>query len=379
MERGPKTPLTDDHTQLHDTNVVRRYFAKFDQITGHLGRVAVELETEGKLTRTESRIIGGYVQRLQATFRALSYKYLMTGRVDGPLPGNLTFDRHESGFPIAQELLVMANDALQARRHLAALATEPELKDAMIRQIVGELTIPTKLQFSLSQRLYYESLAAEPQFWARNDPDVQWLGEKLGRKVWLLHWAVYDTQTNLPVIYLMNVEDSSKNSLPRDDRRWPQVQAHLMAQSLNGLKLLTIAKGFDDDFDDLHPKRLRRIHIGPMYSHSFTEQSGPISEVLSDARAEAGQDWALVWTIEDLLAEREETVKTGWFSTAERQIFAASPFSGQGLADHGATSLERMIVLPERPYQALAEKNPPGFAAVRKFVVGAGGRIISQK
>ena len=38
-----------------------------------------------------------------------------------------------------------------------------------------------------------------------------------------------------------------------------------------------------------------------------------------------------------------------------------------------------MIVLPERPYQALAEKNPPGFVAVRKFVVGAGGRIISQK
>ena len=40
-----------------------------------------------------------------------------------------------------------------------------------------------------------------------------------------------------------------------------RARAHLMAQSLDGLKLLTIASGFDKDFPDLHPKRLRRIHL----------------------------------------------------------------------------------------------------------------------
>lgn len=371
--------LTDDHAELYDTAIVRRYFDKFDKITGHLGRVAAELETEGHLTKAEARIIGIYVQRLNTTFQSLGYKYLMTGRVDGPLPGKLTFDRHESGFPIAQELLVMANDAQQAEKHLSQLPSDTEIKDAMIRQIVGELAIPTRLQFTMSQRLYYESLRNGGQFWARNDADVQWLGETLDRRSWLVHWAVYDTQTNLPVIYLMNLEDSSKQPLPRDDRRWPQVQAHLMAQSLDGLKLVTIAKGFDTDFDDLHPKRLRRIHLGPMYSSSFTLQSGPISDVLADAKPEPGQDWALVWTVEDLLAEREETVKTGWFSSAERQIFASGPFVGKTLADIGATSMERMLIMPERPFQALAEKRPPGFADIRKFVVGAGGRVIPQR
>jgi len=178
---------------------------------------------------------------------------------------------------------------------------------------------------------------------------------------------------------MMNLEDSGTTPLPRDDRRWPQVQAHLMAQSHDGLKLVTIAKGFDTDFDDLHPKRLRRIHLGPMYSSRFTLQSGPISDVLADAGAAPGQDWALVWTVEDLLAEREETVKTGWFSSAERQIFASGPFIGKTLADIGATSMTRMLVMPERPFQALAEKQPPGFADIRKFVVGAGGRIIAQR
>ena len=51
------------------------------------------------------------------------------------------------------------------------------------------------------------------------------------RRRFLLHWAVYDSQVNLPVIYLMELEDSGQPALPKDQRRWPEVQAHLMAQS----------------------------------------------------------------------------------------------------------------------------------------------------
>ncbi len=376
MSNEVKEQLTQDHAELYDTLVARRYFAKFDRITGHLGRVAAEVESEGQLTRTETRVLGRYLTALAATFRALSHKYLMTGRSEGA--PRLTFDRHESGFPVAQELMVMALDAAQADKHLQGMASEVELKDRMIRQIVGDLSVPTALQFALSQRLYYEALATGGLFWPRNDPDAQWLEDKGERRHFLVHWAVYDTQVNLPVVYLMDVEDSGKKPLPNDERRWPLAQAHLMAQSLAGLKLLTIAQGFDTDFDTLHPKRLRRIHLGPMYSHSFTLQSGPISQVLSTAMAPEGEDWALVWTVEDLLSERVEQVKDGWFSTTEREIFKLDPFAGRG-AETGNTRMDRMVILPERPFQALAELNPPGFRDVRKFVVGSGGRIIAAR
>lgn len=174
----------------------------------------------------------------------------------------------------------------------------------------------------------------------------------------------------------MEVEDSGRDALPKDDRRWPEVQAHLMAQALGGLKLLTIAQGFDETFDDLHPKRLRRFHIGPMYSHAFTQQSGPIREVLEQARAPEGQDWALAWTLEELESERVRQEKSGWFSKVDREVFALDPFAGRG-AETGTTATERMVILPERPFQALAELNPPGFAQVRKFVVSDAGRVLS--
>jgi hypothetical protein len=366
-----KEALVSDHAELYDAAVARRYFAKFQTIGGYLARVAAEMETEGRLTRTEARIMGGYMGGIIATFRALNDKYLMTGKAEAA--SRLTIDRHESGFPVAQELLMMAVDAQQVDKHLAGMASEAELKDRMIRTIVGDLKIPAGLQFALSQRLYYEALKAGGLFWARNDPDLQWLGQEGDRRRYLVHWAVWDSQVNLPVVYLMDLEDSGRKPLPNDDYRWPQAQAKLLAQSVGGLKLLTIATGFDADSEALHPKRLRRITLGPMYSAGFTLQSGPISKVLEDAKAPDGQDWALVWTVEDLISDREEEIKDGWFSSREKQVYKLDPLTG---ADTGATTLERMIILPERPYQVLVEQNPAGLRGIRKFVVGAGGRLI---
>ncbi|MCR9114270.1 MAG: hypothetical protein NXH84_13405 [Rhodobacteraceae bacterium] len=367
--------LDNDHVGLSDTFASRRYFAKFERITGYLGRVAAVMQAEGDLNKTEVEVLTRYVQGIAYTFKALSMKYLLVGRDTGQFFGSLAMDVTESGFPVFNELLVMANDAQQARRHLDNLPDEATLKKRMVEQIISDRQIPTRLQFALSQRLYYQELRKGHLFWAQNDPDIQWIEGLEERRRYLVHWAVYDSQMNLPTIYLMELEDTGRRPLGKDERRWPEVQAHLMGQSLGGLKLLTIARGFDEAFDALHPKRLRRFHVGPMYSHTFTRQTGPMRAVLAEANAPEGQDWALAWTDEVLESERVIEERAGWFGTVERQVFALDPFAGHG-AETGATRMERSIILPERPYQALAEKNPPGFGSVTKFVVSPGGRVL---
>jgi len=152
------------------------------------------------------------------------------------------------------------------------------------------------------------------------------------------------------------------------------VQAHLLAQSVGGLKPVTIARGVDVDFSDLHPKRLRRVHLGPMYSSAFTLQTGPIREVLDEAKSPSGDDWALAWTLEEVESGGVEVDK-GWFSSTEREVFTLDPFSGRG-ADTGATRVQRSLILPQRPFQVLAEKDPEGFRDMRKFVVGREGRVV---
>lgn len=372
-----------DHSAISDTRASRRYFRKFEAITAHLGRVAGLLEAEGTLSKADVSVLARYISGLTFTFRALSMKYLLVGRDAGRFFGSLSVDRIESGFPVFSELLTMANDAQQAKRHLTGMPSADALKDEMVRKIVGEQEIPTKLQFALSQRLYYEELLRGDLFWARNDPEAIWLGSSdtarghETRRRYLLHWAVYDSKVNLPTVYLMEVEDTGSTALPKDQRRWPEVQAHLMGQSMGSLKLVTIARGFDEDFDDLHPKKFRRIHIGPMYSSAFTKQVGPMRQVLSEANSPVGEDWALAWTLEELESERVKEERSGWFGTVQREVFALDPFSGRGV-DTGATRTERSIILPQRPYQVLAEKNPAGFGSVRKFVVSKNGRVLDM-
>ncbi len=370
------TDTTKDHTALMETRASRRYFQKFERITEHLTQVAAARVADGAISAGDAKVLTRYLVAIGYTFRALQMKYLMVGRDTGQFFGSLAMDAVESGFPVFNELLVMANDAQQAERHLRNMPSDAALKDEMLRGIIGEQEVPTKLQFALSQRLYYEELLKGDLFWAQNHPEVQWI-ETLSerRRKYLVHWAVYDSQVNLPVIYLLEVEDTGRRALPKDERRWPEVQAHLMAQAVGALKPVTIAKGFDESFDDLHPKRLRRIHVGPMYSSAFTRQTGPIRDVLKAARAPEGEDWALAWTTEDLHSERVTDERSGWFGTVEREVFALDPFSGRG-ADTGATSLQRALILPQRPFQALEELNPPGFGNVTKYVVSPQGRVL---
>lgn len=371
----PDIDLTTDHKQLDDDIAARRYFAKFERITQMLLGVAEEMEAERSISPLDSDVLEGYVQAIAASFRALSLKYLIAGRLDGVAQRHLTIDLHESGFPVFQEIVTMANDAAQAQQHLEGLPDATRLKDEMVRQIVGERTLPVKLQYAMSQRLYFETLARGGLFFAQMHPQAQWLADvDGGRRRFLIHWAVYDSQMNVPIVYLMEVEDSGRRALPKDETRWPSVQMHLMSQSANALKLLTIAKGFDQDFGDLHPKRLRRLYLGPMYSQAFTLQTGPIREVLEGAKSPEGEDWALAWTVEELESERVE-YERGWFSDTQREVFKLDPFAGRGV-DTGATSVTRSLILPQRPFQVLAEKDPEGFRKVKKYVVGREGRVI---
>lgn len=364
-----KEDLVRDHAGLVENRQARRYFAKFETILSHLPRVAAEMERDGRLSRSEVEVLGGHLGGLNRTFRALSHKYLMTGRDTGVFLGSLTVDRSASGFPVLRELMSMAADAAQAGGPKDQIPETHALKDAMIAAIVGERRIPTDLQYAMSQRLYYDELLKGDLFWPRNDVVVR--GITVKPLVYMLHWSAWDGQRNLPVIWMMEVEDVSGRPLREDFVRLARVQGHLMAQALPELKLLTVAKGFDDDFDKLHPKRLRRVTVGPMYSSAYTLQTEGLGAALAAAKAPAGEDWALAWTVETLEAERTEKERTGWFSSAERAIWKLPPLIG---AETGATRIERAAILPERVYQALVETRAAGFSDVVKYVVG-GGRL----
>ena len=372
----PKVDLSYTHRVLDSARATRRYFAKFEKIISHLGSVATLSKDEGLISEAEGKILAQYLSDLSNSFTALSYKYLMTNRA--PDSGKMSIDKTESGFPVFSEIIQLAADSTQAKKHLKSLPDQERLKKDMVNHILTERTAPTTLQYALAQRIYYETLVNENLFLSQNHPQIIWVGKDLNRQKrrYIIHWASYDSKTNIPVVYLMVVDDTANRALPHDERRWPRVQDTLMAQALSELKLLTIAKGFDEDFDGLHPKSLRRFHLGPMHSHAFTEQRGPIREVLANAIGEEGLDWALAWTVETLISEGQQWKKVGVFKQAPREVYKLDAFNMTGKLD-GVTDITRALILPHRAYQVMEEKHAGSFAGVRKYVVGQNAKILS--
>lgn len=368
--------LRADHAQLPDPGATRRYFAKFERIIGHLRDVhAVSPPSTVVESRPYVRLIEDRLTALSSTFKALSYKHLVAKYVSGALPHELEIDRRDSGFPVYRELLQLANDLAQAPVHLKAMPDEQSLKQQMVDHILRRLTPPRRLQFALSQRIYYEILEREPLFLAQNHPQaIELAPDEDGHLRHLVHWAVYDSQENYPVLYFMDVGDSGDPALPFDQSRWPAVQSHLLAQSTNALKLVTIATGFDNDFETLHPKRLTRIHVGPMYSDYFTLQDGPLREVLAEAAGAPGLDWALSWTVETLVSKSSQRRTTGLFGSQQQEVYELEELSPSA-RESGASSVERALIMPQGPYQILADRDPPGLRGVRKYVVGDNGCV----
>ena len=372
--------LTATHKPLETALATRRYFAKFERIMGNLTEVTRRSEADNEITPLEADVLGYYIRGLTTSFTSLSYKFLMAQQVGRTGDaGLLNIDKSDSGFPVYQEILQMASDALQADSHLKSLPKETKLKQDMVTHILDARSAPTQLQYAMSQRLYYKSLSEKNLFLAQNHPKAVWKKGHTAktRRDYVVHWAVYDSQANLPVVYIVDLIDVGKRPLPYDERRWPMVQNHLLAQSLSSLTLMTIAKGFDTDFDSLYPVKLRRFNLGPMYSHAFTTQKGPLRDILAESIGKPGLDWALSWRVETLLSESERSEKTGFFSKAQRQVYARNKFDPEAMSA-GATNVARSLVIPHHAYQVLIEKDPPGFRKVRKYVVGANGQILNH-
>ena len=135
LPQNARSATANDHVGLTDLYASRRYFAKFERITGHLNRVAAVMQADSKFDKDEVEVLTAYVQGIAYTFRALSMKYLLVGRDTGRFFGSLAMDVRESGFPVFNELMVMANDAHQAGRHLQNMPDADTLKRQMVEQI----------------------------------------------------------------------------------------------------------------------------------------------------------------------------------------------------------------------------------------------------
>ncbi len=341
-----------------------------------------------------ARIVAEYIARLEVSFSCWRNRlgFMDTFRIS----------RAESGFPVFQNLLELENDRRTAEERLAKIHEADELRGEMADFILRHKEFPAALQKSMAERLYLEDVSAELAFGPMTLAQTAKVSvnPKTGRPFYLVHWAAFDGTANLPLIYMVTVEDSSEAMirqlvgpngkmndkveipLPVDGLLNPEL-AHRFddfteKNSAYTLSPVTIAVNLDKDFAELHPKQVRRIVLGPFYSAGITENNSTVAEVLSRVRKPESA-WLLTWTIQEVFSKAEKPGRKGLFSSEQASEEFHINTDDLEATRQGVSSYEKHALIPHEAYQALyAVGEAQKIFADYKVHILSNGQVISD-
>lgn len=341
-----------------------------------------------------AKIVAEYIARLDKSFSCWRNRlgFMDTFRIS----------RAESGFPVFQNLLELENDRRQADSRLANIPAAGELREEMADFILRHKEFPEALQKSMAERLYLEDVKGENTFgpFTLAQTAKVSVNPKTARPYYLVHWATFDGSANLPLVYMVTVEDSSEAMirqlvdrsgklndkvdipLPVDGLLNPEF-AHRFddfteKNSAYTLSPATIAVNLDKDFEPLHPKQLRRVVLGPFYSAGITDNNSTVTEVLAKVRKPENA-WLLTWTIQEVYSKAEKPGRKGLFSSEKTTQEFFINTDDLEAARQGVSSYENHALIPHEAYQALyaAGEAQKIFAGYKVHIL-SNGQVISD-
>jgi hypothetical protein len=341
-----------------------------------------------------AKIVAEHIARLDKSFSCWRNRL---GFMD-----SFRISRAESGFPVFQNVLELENDRRQADQRLVTIPQPDELREEMADFILRHKAFPAALQKSMAERLYLEDVKSEDTFspfTLAQTANVS-VNPKTGRPYYLVHWATFDGTANLPLVYMVTVEDSSEDMvrqlvgangrlnekvdipLPVDGLLNPELARSFddftEKNSAYSLSPMTIAINLDKDFQELHPKQLRRVVLGPFYSAGITENNSTVADVLAKVRKPENA-WLLTWTIQEVYSKGEKPGRKGLFSSEKTTQEFFIDTDDLEATRQGVSAYENHALIPHEAYQALyaageADKIFGGY----KVHILSNGQVISD-
>ncbi|CAN7334498.1 hypothetical protein LJR231_001849 [Phyllobacterium sp. LjRoot231] len=315
-----------------------------------------------------AQTVSEYLQRLDASFECWRNRLGFAER--------FRISKAESGFPVFQNVLELENDKKDAKERLSAIPPAEALRSEMADFILRNREFPRDLQKSMAERIYLETVTKGDVFSPFLLPVTirVSVNPKTMRPFYVVHWGAFDGASNLPLIYMAVIEDSSEDMVetlvskdgklntkvriplpvggllnPDLARRFDDFAAKNSAYSLSPV---TIATSLDQDFPELHPKQLRRVVLGPFYTAGITEHNQKVADVLERVR-KPEDAWLLTWTLQEVFSKAEKPGKRGlWSSEPSREEFHINTDDLEA-ARQGVSHYEQHALVPHEAYQAL--------------------------
>ena len=289
---------------------------------------------------------------------------------------SLKVDLTSSGFPNYQEISSLGTDLLRRRERLRELPPAAVLRQAMLDYLFKYRSEPNELLWQMSEREYCGMLDEGRLLLGFTPGECVLRGENARTRAYVFSWTCYDFKTNRPYIHLLTFEqDAQAEPLHAMGAASHQFREVVKAEGSRAPEVGLLALAIDDDIESIHPKVLKRICIGPLYS-SFTRLNGdPLAHLLSRYR-EDEKDFILLLKDEIVFSETQKELPARFFSPRRvREIFYI-PEEDLDCYQHKASMIHRYMLLPHTVLQQMAAGDEPEeYRDYRKLSFGREGEV----
>jgi hypothetical protein len=363
--------------EFTDQEEVNRYFDRFLHITNMLEKIcssSVLSESDG----LDDYVILTYIKKLRNTLNALRYKYWFLGTMDSRISSTLFVDSRDSGFPLRKEIHLLGADKADVSEKLKGFSSEKDIRDQIISYVVARKAVPMDLLYTLSQRKFFSVLRDKEIFDVNVSPEITEVkSPNENSKMYVIHWCTYDVQKNIPNIYIMVAEQSSEvsQSIKTNSEYRKSLFSAIERFSTSDIRLITMAREIDKEFTDIHPKSLKRVHVGPVYTNGITHHNDGVQRILEHVQDQR-DNWVFAWSIETLLSRGSREISTGFFGKQREEIYDLSESNGMGKFEAGASDIQQSMIIPYDAYQALNDDSENPLKNVQTYVVDHDGNVI---
>lgn len=330
----------------------------------------------------ENQLVRGHLEQFLNTIDTLKPKHLYAP------DGRLRVDLSASGFPNHLEVSAMETDFRLKAERLAVLPSLEYSKDQLVDHLISKQTDSPEILWQIAQRLYYEHLDPTKLFLTFSPGTLTQLSADsptANKRSYLWSWGCYDFGSNRPYIYLLAFDqDSNREPLREGGSDFNYFLDVIRAEGSRAVNVGILANILDETISWVHPKVLRRLRIGPIYSplifrhlreSDMSEEEATVNNLFT--RCHAREDEAIVFFKDDtVFSIRQE--KRGLIFGKLREIFSISETDAD-CREATASAIHRTVLLPHHIRQHLGSeqrKGVPDFDKCDRWVtVDDGGEI----
>lgn len=325
------------------------YALYFNHLSAVFARMIAWYGAQAGSGHYESSIVSHFLERLLCSVRALRLKY--THHPSQSLKVDLT----ESGFPSSLEVMELATDLLRREQVLRDLPSATATKREMLDYMLNEKRQPVELLWQMSQRAFMELLGEDELLLTFSEGWLKRLeATSAGDRSYVFSWACYDFATNRPYIHVMSFEqDYDRPPLEEGGANYHRFIDMVKGEGSRAPSVGVLAAAIDQGLVSIHPKILKRLCIGPMYSRFLGAMSGesrdPLRTALIDLLAKYGRndDDCVLFFDEEVIFSKRQEVSRSIFSPGGtvREVFHI-PESDPDCYKRRASVIHRNVLMP---------------------------------